>query len=72
MRLISLQKGEAALASALALSKIPVEVLGPDFDDGPDAFIDTAAVMESLDLVVSCERRSPISLARSASRSGWP
>ena len=28
---------------------------GDDFDSGPDAFIDTAAVMQSLDLIVSCD-----------------
>ena len=55
VRLISLQKGETASAAALAAANIPVEMLGPDFDDGPDAFIDTAAAMESLDLVVSCD-----------------
>ena len=29
--------------------------LGPDFDRGPDAFLDTAAVMASLDLVLSTD-----------------
>jgi hypothetical protein len=28
---------------------------GPNFDDGPDAFLDTAAIMASLDLVVTCD-----------------
>lgn len=55
VRLISLQKGDVASASTQASSDIPVEFLGPDFDDGPDAFIDTAAAMDSLDLVISCD-----------------
>lgn len=29
--------------------------LGEDFDAGPDAFIDTAAVMQNLDLIVTCD-----------------
>jgi len=29
-----------------------VETLGEDFDVGPDAFVDTAAVMENLDLII--------------------
>ena len=32
-----------------------LERLGPDFDGGPDAFVDTAAVMASLDLAISCD-----------------
>jgi hypothetical protein len=70
VRLISLQKGEAASAAALAASNIPVEVLGPGFDDGPDAFIDTAAVMASLDLVVSCDT-SVAHLAGALARPVW-
>jgi hypothetical protein len=32
-----------------------VETLGEDFDAGPDGFVDAAAAMMSLDLVVSCD-----------------
>ncbi len=32
-----------------------IETLGNDFDAGPDAFIDTAAVMECLDLVITSD-----------------
>lgn len=32
-----------------------VETLGPDFDEGPDAFIDSAAVMMGLDLIVTVD-----------------
>ena len=45
-----------------------VETLGDDFDDGPDAFIDTAAVMMSLDLVVT----SDTSIAHLAGALGRP
>ena len=53
-RLISLQKGEGAEALAAA-SGLAIETLGADFDAGPDAFIDTAAVMQTLDLVITCD-----------------
>lgn len=32
-----------------------VEALGPDYDEGPDAFIDAAAAMDALDLVITCD-----------------
>src|SRR5262249_9502887 len=34
---------------------IEIETLGEDFDSGPDAFIDTAAVMTSLDLIITSD-----------------
>jgi ADP-heptose:LPS heptosyltransferase len=46
---------------------LTVETLG-EFDDGPDAFIDTAAVMESLDLIVT----SDTSIAHLAGALGRP
>ena len=47
-----------------------VEALGEDFDAGPDAFVDTAAVMESLDLVVTLD--SAIAhLAGALGRPAW-
>jgi tetratricopeptide (TPR) repeat protein len=55
VRLISLQKG----AGAEQLDDLPpgmvVETLGDDFDAGPDAFVDTAAVMSHLDLIITCD-----------------
>src|SRR5262249_12229316 len=45
-----------------------VEVLGDEFDGGPDAFIDTAAVMANLDLVVSAD----ISIGHLAGALGRP
>ncbi|MEJ0050424.1 MAG: tetratricopeptide repeat protein [Methylovirgula sp.] len=53
-RLISLQKGEGAAALA-AVPELAIEMLGADFDAGPDAFIDTAAVMQTLDLIITCD-----------------
>ena len=55
VRLISLQRqnGEEELAQLPA--GMPVEALGEDFDSGPDAFLDTAAIMQSLDLIISCD-----------------
>jgi Flp pilus assembly protein TadD len=56
VRLISLQKdqGSEQLTSGMA-----VETLGSDFDSGPDGFIDTAAVMMNLDLVISSDTAIP-------------
>lgn len=50
VRLISLQKDASS-------ETVPfrVETLGEDFDAGPDAFVDTAAAMQSLDLMVVCD-----------------
>ena len=49
MRLISLQQDDGDL-SAKDVSWI--ESLGPSLDAGPHAFLDTAAVMMSLDLII--------------------
>jgi hypothetical protein len=37
------------------MDDVTIETLGEDFDNGLDAFVDTAAVMSSLDLVISCD-----------------
>jgi tetratricopeptide (TPR) repeat protein len=52
VRLISLQKG-FGMEQMTSLSG--VETLGADFDSGPDAFLDSAAVMQSLDLVITLD-----------------
>lgn len=61
VRLISLQKGQ----STPELDRLPegmtLEVFD-DLDNGPDAFIDTAAIMANLDLVISADS-SPAHLA---------
>jgi hypothetical protein len=53
VRLISLQKNEEAAEPADLPPGLGIEQPGPDFDAGPDAFVDSAAVMASLDLVIS-------------------
>jgi Flp pilus assembly protein TadD len=52
VRLLSLQKdtGTEQLAPGMT-----VETLGEDFDAGPDGFIDTAAVMMNLDLMITSD-----------------
>jgi tetratricopeptide (TPR) repeat protein len=55
VRLISLQKGFGADQLSNLPASLRVETLGANFDAGPDAFVDTAAVMTCLDLVVTCD-----------------
>ncbi len=68
VRLISLQKGTDPLEVAARDQHLPVESLGEGFDAGPDSFIDCAAVMASLDLVVT----SDTSIAHLAGALGRP
>jgi tetratricopeptide (TPR) repeat protein len=53
VRLFSLQKGEGE-ADLAAHSGLAIEQL-VGLDEGPDAFLDTAAVMQALDLVITCD-----------------
>jgi tetratricopeptide (TPR) repeat protein len=53
VRLISLQKNDGVEQLGELPSGMRVETLGQDLDAGPDAFVDTAAVMECLDLVIT-------------------
>lgn len=55
VRLISLQKSDGIEQLATRPEGMKVETLGDDFDAGPDAFVDTAAVMENLDLVITSD-----------------
>jgi hypothetical protein len=55
VRLISLHKGEGEAQLAHLPGGMTVESLGDDFDAGPDAFLDTAAVMKCCDLVISSD-----------------
>ncbi len=55
VRLISLQKNDGVEQLFDLPGDMVVETLGNDFDAGPDAFVDTAAVMMSLDLVVTAD-----------------
>lgn len=55
VRLISLQKHAGSEQLAALPEDMRVETLGEDFDAGPDAFLDSAAAMQSLDLVISSD-----------------
>jgi hypothetical protein len=68
VRLISLQKHHGLDQLATLPQGMSVETLGEDFDAGPDAFADAAAVMQSLDLVVT----SDTSIAHLAGALGRP
>jgi len=66
-RLISVQKLDDQTPGGL--QPLPwLETLGADFDAGPDAFIDAAAAMQSLDLIVTCDT----SIAHLAGALGCP
>ncbi len=54
VRLISLQKTHGLEQLARLPGGMTVETLGV-FDEGPDAFVDTAAIMRSLDLVITSD-----------------
>ncbi len=68
VRLISLQKNDGVEQIAPVARYLPVETLGEDFDEGPDAFLDTVAVMQNLDLVIT----SDTAIAHIAGASGCP
>jgi hypothetical protein len=55
VRLISLQKHHGLEQLARVPTGMNVETLGDGFDEGADAFVDTAAVMKNLDLVVTLD-----------------
>jgi tetratricopeptide (TPR) repeat protein len=70
VRLISLQK-HVGLDQLAGLSKdAAIEGLGDAFDSGPDAFIDTAAVMTNLNLVITADT-SIAHLAGALGRPTW-
>jgi tetratricopeptide (TPR) repeat protein len=70
VRLISLQKN-AGVEQLLDLpAGMTVETLGDDFDAGADAFIDTAAVMENLHLVITSDT-AIAHLAGALGRTTW-
>jgi Flp pilus assembly protein TadD len=68
VRLISLQKGFGVEQLERLPPGMRVETLGAEFDAGPDAFVDAAAAIGSLDLVVTCDT----SLAHLAGALGRP
>lgn len=55
VRLISLHRGVGEAQLAELPAGMRVETLGNDFDAGPDAFLDTAAVIGVCDLVITCD-----------------
>lgn len=55
MRLISLQKNAGAEQLLSLPQGMVVEQLPADFDNGANAFLDTAALLVHLDLVISCD-----------------
>ena len=55
VRLISLQKGAGEEQLVNLPPSFQVETLGADFDAGADAFVDTAAAMTCLDLIMTCD-----------------
>jgi hypothetical protein len=69
VRLISLQKNFGVEQLDDLLAGMAVERL-EGFDDGPDSFVDTAAVMENLDLVITCDT-SLAHLAGALARPTW-
>ncbi|MFY9833393.1 MAG: tetratricopeptide repeat protein [Methylocystis sp.] len=54
-RLISLQKTHGLDQLADLPAGLKVETLGEEFDGGPDAFVDAAAAMSCLDLIVTAD-----------------
>jgi tetratricopeptide (TPR) repeat protein len=54
VRLISLQKGDGLEQLLHLPPSLKLETLA-SFDEGPDAFVDTAAVMENLDLIITSD-----------------
>ena len=67
--LVSLQKGAGAAELPGALA-VRTRRFSEGFDDGPDAFIDTTALMASLDLIVTCDT-SIAHLAGALGRPVW-
>jgi tetratricopeptide (TPR) repeat protein len=70
VRLISLQKLDGLAELDDLPAGMTVETLGEDFDAGPDSFVDTAAAMASLDLIISCDT-SVAHLAGAMGRPAW-
>ena len=69
VRLISLQRTHGLDQLQRLPAGMTVETLG-DFDTGDDAFVDTAAIMECLDLVITSDTAIP-HLAGALGRPAW-
>ncbi|HEX4157586.1 MAG TPA: tetratricopeptide repeat protein [Rhizomicrobium sp.] len=70
VRLISLQKYDGDRQLGELPAGVRVENLGDAFDAGPDPFLDTAAVMESLDLIITSDT-AVAHLAGALGRPAW-
>jgi hypothetical protein len=70
VRLISLQFQEGTEQLANLPGDMSVEVLDSDFDAGEHGFLDSAAVIEAVDLVISCDT-SIAHLAGALGRPVW-
>ncbi len=55
VRLISLQKGAGVVQLAEPSLMLNIETFGDTLDSGPAAFLDTAAVMQGCDLIISSD-----------------
>ncbi|MGO9851018.1 MAG: tetratricopeptide repeat protein [Steroidobacteraceae bacterium] len=70
LRLISLQKGEGVEQLQREAGAMPLELPGEAFDTGPQAFLDSAALMQHLDLVITCDT-ALAHLAGALGRAAW-
>ena len=70
VRLISLQMHDGTEQLAALPEGMAVETLGAEFDAGPDAFLDTAAAMQNLDLVITSDTAAA-HLAGALARPTW-
>jgi hypothetical protein len=70
VRLVSLQKLHGLEQLQRLPSDMPVEIFGSDFDAGADAFVDTAAVMAELDLIITSDT-AVAHLAAALGRPTW-
>jgi tetratricopeptide (TPR) repeat protein len=70
VRLISIQKHHGLDQLSDLPSGMTIENLGAEFDSGPDAFVDTAAVMSCLDLIITSDT-SVAHLAGALGRPVW-
>jgi tetratricopeptide (TPR) repeat protein len=70
VRLVSMQKGFGLEQLSTLPEGMQVQVPGEEFDEGPDAFLDSAALLQSLDLAVSADT-SLTHLAGATGRPAW-
>ncbi len=70
VRIFSLQKGHGVEQLQMLPESMRVESFGPEFDGGCDAFMDTAAVMTGLDLIVTSDT-AVAHLAAALGRPTW-